>query len=151
MDEEHRIANRHRVLKGGRIHFGGGTIDCTIRNVSETGAALDVASQLGIPTEFTLEADGAHRPCRVVWRKEKRIGVTFDKETSGDLVRREKTPREISESADSAAPETRKLRIRDQTASQTVRHAPFPASLGAPPRTGNAVARARRAVGIASQ
>jgi PilZ domain len=84
MDEEQRIAARHRVLKGGRIHFGGGSIDCTIRNISETGAALEVTSPLGIPTEFTLFADGALRPCRVVWRKEKRIGVTFDKENGDD-------------------------------------------------------------------
>ena len=85
MDEdEHRIAARHRVLKGGRIHFGGGSIDCTIRNVSDTGAALDVASSLGIPTEFVLIADGEQRPCRVVWRKEKRIGVTFDKQKDSD-------------------------------------------------------------------
>jgi len=85
MDEdEHRIASRHRVLKGGRIHFGGGAIDCTIRNISETGAALDVTSQLGIPTEFVLVTDSEQRPCRVVWRKEKRIGVTFAKEKDGD-------------------------------------------------------------------
>jgi hypothetical protein len=31
-----------------------------------------------------LVTDGEQRPCRVVWRKEKRIGVTFDKETGGD-------------------------------------------------------------------
>jgi len=30
-----------------------------------------------------LETDGDHRRCRVVWRKEKRIGVTFEKEESG--------------------------------------------------------------------
>jgi hypothetical protein len=83
MGDEHRIATRHRVLKGGRIQFGGGSIDCTVRNISETGAALDVTSPLGIPTEFTLVTDGDQRPCRVVWRKEKRIGVTFDKENGG--------------------------------------------------------------------
>jgi len=37
-EDEHRIAARHRVLKGGRIQFGGGSIDCTVRNISETGA-----------------------------------------------------------------------------------------------------------------
>jgi hypothetical protein len=79
-EEEHRIATRHRVLKGARILFGGGSIDCTVRNISETGAALDVTSPLGIPTEFTLATDGGQRPCRVVWRKEKRIGITFEKE-----------------------------------------------------------------------
>jgi len=79
MDDEHRIATRHRVLKGGRILFGGGSIDCTVRNLSETGAALDVTSPLGIPTEFVLVTDDTLRPCRIVWRKEKRIGVTFEK------------------------------------------------------------------------
>ena len=79
MSDEHRIAPRHRVLKGAKIEFGGGAIDCTIRNLSDTGAALDVSSPVGIPAEFTLVAEGVHRPCRVVWRKEKRIGVTFDK------------------------------------------------------------------------
>ena len=80
MDDEHRIAPRHRVLKGASIQFGGGAIDCTVRNLSETGAALDVQSPVGIPAEFTLVTDTEQRQCRVVWRKEKRIGVTFDKE-----------------------------------------------------------------------
>jgi hypothetical protein len=80
MDDEHRIATRHRVLKAGKIHFGGGSIDSTVRNVSETGAALDVTSPLGIPTEFTLVTDGNHLLCHIVWRKEKRIGVAFEKQ-----------------------------------------------------------------------
>jgi len=78
-DDENRIAARHRVLKGATIEFGGGAIDCTIRNLSGAGAALDVTSPVGIPAEFTLVAEGIRRPCKVVWRKEKRIGVTFDK------------------------------------------------------------------------
>jgi hypothetical protein len=76
--DEHRIATRHRVLKAGKIEFGGGAIDCTVRNISATGAALDVTSPLGIPAQFTLVTEGNHLPCRVVWRKEKRIGVTFN-------------------------------------------------------------------------
>jgi hypothetical protein len=36
-----RIAPRRRILKAGSIQFGGGSIDCTIRNLSETGAALE--------------------------------------------------------------------------------------------------------------
>jgi PilZ domain len=72
--EEGRGAPRHRVLKAGTISFGGAGITCTVRNLSETGAALDV-----IPEEFVLiiEGDNATRRCRVVWRKERRIGVTF--------------------------------------------------------------------------
>lgn len=78
--EEHRTTPRRRLLKTGRISFGGGAIDCTVRNFSETGAALEVSSPVGIPDRFTLviEADQRHLPCRVIWRKEKRIGVHFE-------------------------------------------------------------------------
>ena len=77
--EDKRKALRQRVLKAGTIEFGG-AIDCTVRNLSETGAALDVVSPVGIPERFTLflPAESRRLPCRVVWRKEKRIGVTFE-------------------------------------------------------------------------
>jgi hypothetical protein len=77
---EKRNITRHRVLKAGTIEFGGGAIDCMVRNMSNTGAALDVSSPIGIPEHFTLvfPADGLHMPCHVVWRKEKRIGVAFN-------------------------------------------------------------------------
>jgi hypothetical protein len=73
--DEHRAAQRHRVFKAGSIQFGGSTI----RNLANTGAMLEVVSQAAIPHEFTLalSADRSHRRCHVVWRKDKRIGVTF--------------------------------------------------------------------------
>jgi len=78
-----RIASRRRVLKADSIEFGGGVFDCTMRNVSETGAALEVVTPLYIPDRFTLfvQSDQTKRACRVVWRKQKRIGVTFDEVT----------------------------------------------------------------------
>lgn len=77
---EKRTAPRHRVLKAGTIEFGGGAIDCTIRNLSNAGAALDVTSPVGIPDQFTLvvSSDRLHFACRVIYRKERRIGVKFD-------------------------------------------------------------------------
>ena len=77
---ETRIAPRHRVLKAAKIAFGGSAIDCTIRDLSITGAALEVSSQGGIPAQFTLvvPGDGLHLPCNVVWRNGYRIGVAFD-------------------------------------------------------------------------
>ena len=77
--ENNRVAPRQRTLKAGTIEFSGGTIDCVVRNISETGAALEVASPMGIPTEFNLLISGniAKHPCRVVWVKDKRIGVAF--------------------------------------------------------------------------
>ena len=79
--DEHRAAPRRRLLKGGKILFGAGAaIDCTVRNLSETGAALEVSSPVGIPERFTLVIEADHRQfsSRVVWRKETRIGVRFE-------------------------------------------------------------------------
>jgi hypothetical protein len=77
--ENNRAALRQRVLKSGSIEFNGGAIDCLVRNISETGAALEVASPLAIPETFNLviSGDPAGRPCQVAWRKDKRIGVAF--------------------------------------------------------------------------
>ncbi len=78
--DHNRIAARRRTLKAGTIEFSGGGIDCTVRNISETGAALEVVSPLFIPDRFTLfvPSDQFKRPCHIVWRKEKRIGIAFD-------------------------------------------------------------------------
>lgn len=76
---ESRKASRHRVLKTGTIEFGGGAIDCVVRNMSTAGAALEISSQIGIPETFALiiPSDAIQTPCNVVWRKGYRIGVTF--------------------------------------------------------------------------
>jgi hypothetical protein len=78
MNDNRRVARR-RVLKGAKIAFGrAGIIDVTMRNISDRGACLRVASPVGIPDTFNLVmVDGQIRPCRLVWRKEKEIGVEF--------------------------------------------------------------------------
>lgn len=40
---ERRSETRRRVFKGGVITFNGAGVDCTVRNISNRGAALDVA------------------------------------------------------------------------------------------------------------
>jgi hypothetical protein len=81
---EQRNHLRQRVLKAGTIAFDGSGIDCVVRNISATGAALEVESQLGIPPLFQLviSAERFSQRCRVLWRKEKRIGVVFEAEPS---------------------------------------------------------------------
>lgn len=77
---ENRRSARLRTYKGGSIIFGvAAAIDCIIRNMSETGAALEVESAVGIPDEFTLliKPEFVKRNCRVAWRLAKRIGVQF--------------------------------------------------------------------------
>ena len=79
---EHRIAPRRRMFKAGTIEFGdgGGGMDCTVKNLSDTGAALEILSPLYIPDRFTLfvPSDQLNRRCHVVWRKERRLGIAFD-------------------------------------------------------------------------
>ncbi|HEV7877703.1 PilZ domain-containing protein [Bradyrhizobium sp.] len=77
---EKRSAPRYRVLKGATIAFGGNGVECTVRNLSSGGAALDVANPVGLPPSFTLviQTDQFIRRCRPVWHSDKRIGVAFD-------------------------------------------------------------------------
>ena len=62
------------------LKFSGDTIACTVRNISDTGAALEINSPLWFPDRFTLSiiSDGLRKPCHIVWRREKRVGVAFD-------------------------------------------------------------------------
>jgi hypothetical protein len=77
---DQRKSIRHRVFKAGIIAFNrAGGISCTVRNISEGGACLDVASPLGIPVDFDLYIESERRTlaCHLVWKSERRIGVSF--------------------------------------------------------------------------
>ncbi|MBR1200512.1 PilZ domain-containing protein [Bradyrhizobium sp. AUGA SZCCT0240] len=77
---ETRIAPRFRVAKPAKIDHGGDKIKCMIRDISATGAALEIFDIVRVPQSFTLivPEDGLKLPCHIVWRKEYRIGVAFD-------------------------------------------------------------------------
>jgi len=77
-----RGSPRQRVLKSGKIVFAGGSfsVDCTIRNMSDTGARLQIPTTVAIPDRFILfdvHVD-TRRQATVVWRKGDQIGVRFD-------------------------------------------------------------------------
>jgi hypothetical protein len=76
--DENRKATRRRVLKSAIIEFDGGAYSCAVRNLSEAGAALDVPYAVTIPHEFKLTIENQiSRDCRVIWRKENRLGINF--------------------------------------------------------------------------
>ena len=81
MDEKRKTARR-RVLKEGKIIFADGmrVIDCTIRDLSDSGARLLIASTVGIPDTFHLfeKSSGMIYRATVVWRQPSAIGVKFD-------------------------------------------------------------------------
>jgi hypothetical protein len=79
--DERRKSERHRSLKRASIVFSNrlSTIDCIVRNLSATGALLQMESTLGVPNHFTLKfhEGGGTKECVVKWRREDRLGVTF--------------------------------------------------------------------------
>ena len=77
---ERRSETRRRVFKGGVITFNGAGVDCTVRNMSDKGAALDIANAVVIPPTFRLaiKADDFMARCRVVWSSGRRYGIAFD-------------------------------------------------------------------------
>jgi PilZ domain len=81
MAMERRNTVRMRVLKGGKLSFDrvGSTIDCTVRNLSNRGACLELGTIMCVPEEFDLSFDSFRsiRHCRVRWRTGKKLGVAF--------------------------------------------------------------------------
>ncbi|WP_024510182.1 PilZ domain-containing protein [Bradyrhizobium sp. ARR65] len=80
---EGRIAPRYRVNKRATIDYGGDKYPCTVRDISSTGAALELPDSMIIVRrvkEFTLliPEDRLRLSCRVVWQRDFRMGVTFD-------------------------------------------------------------------------
>jgi len=77
---ERRSDTRRRVFKGAVITFGGTGIDCTVRNMSNGGAAVDVANAAMVPRTFRLaiKTDDFIARCRVIWNNGQRMGVAFD-------------------------------------------------------------------------
>lgn len=76
---EKRAAQRHRVFKGGTITIEGSGIACTVRNMSASGAAIDLEGPVALPQSFTLSIarDNFAQDCRPVWRNDKRVGLAF--------------------------------------------------------------------------
>ena len=70
---------RKRVLKTAQIVLGekAPKLDCSIRNLSDTGACLQVSTTYGIPTNFEIIIEGTRRHCHSVWRTDTKIGVMF--------------------------------------------------------------------------
>jgi hypothetical protein len=76
---EKRAAQRHRVFKGGTIAFNDRGIACTVRNISDGGAVIDLDTPMVLPQSCTLSiaCDNFVRNCRPVWRSDRRVGLAF--------------------------------------------------------------------------
>lgn len=79
---ERRGARRQRVLKGAQLSFNGGygALECTVRNLSETGARLVFGETSAVPPKFQFRLAGEARRVQatVRWRSMTDIGISFD-------------------------------------------------------------------------
>jgi PilZ domain len=78
---ERRQAPRRRVLKAGIVAFNDRfvSVQCTVRDISATGARLRVSGSISAPDKFELiiDIDGMEAHCEVVSRKANEIAVRF--------------------------------------------------------------------------
>ena len=90
---EQRQGKRISTLKKGRIIFNDGhsVVDCTVRNISEIGAGLELPGHVELPGTITLVIEGGtKRECDIVWSANNRLGVTY---VDSSLGRRTESPR----------------------------------------------------------
>jgi hypothetical protein len=79
-------ADRRTKARNRTFKFGIVTCDpdrrilSVVKNISPTGALIEVDNALDIPDEFTLaiESEPSTRVCRVAWKKSKEIAVRFE-------------------------------------------------------------------------
>jgi hypothetical protein len=75
-------AYRQRTYKSAFIYNKGynGKRTCILRNISETGALLQIEHIAGLPSHFTVgvELDAFEVPAKWIWREEERVGVQFE-------------------------------------------------------------------------
>ena len=84
MLRDKRRAPRKSIRHNGWIATSGATapIGCTVSDISDTGARLDVSEPDQLPEKFMLLLSRnatPRRSCRVIWRGRTQIGVAFNR------------------------------------------------------------------------
>ena len=82
MDEtDKRARNRRRTVLKGRVLFNNRSsiFDCTVRDLSDTGAQLTLADVSALPPDFELEIPSKDMfvQAQVMWSRGKNHGVRF--------------------------------------------------------------------------
>ncbi|MBB6483959.1 PilZ domain-containing protein [Rhizobium lusitanum] len=78
--QNNRMSARKRTLLGAKIIFNEGhsVYDCLVKNLSDTGAMIQIENPLAAPNAFDLQlSDNRLLTCEVRWRKINSMGVQF--------------------------------------------------------------------------
>lgn len=88
--QERRTSQRDRTFLGGQVIYNDrcSTMDCLVRNMSQSGAMLVFDDVALIPSEFdvTIRHKGESRRARIVWRDEKKAGIAFSPSERSTVV-----------------------------------------------------------------
>jgi hypothetical protein len=88
--QERRTSQRDRTFLGGQVIYNHrySTLDCLVRNMSQSGAMLVFDDVASIPSEFdvTIRHKGESRRARIVWRAELKAGIAFLPPESSNVV-----------------------------------------------------------------
>ena len=87
---DRREGARDKVYYGGTAEIGerGATRDCIVRNISEKGAHLEFGNVINLPKEklsLTIARKGRGFLAKVVWWRDRFVGVAFSSDTSFEL------------------------------------------------------------------
>jgi hypothetical protein len=84
VDDNKRVAPRQKTLKSAKVVqlTKWLIVDCTVRDISATGAKLQCKDQVSVPNEmrFLMVSDNTIRQAKVVWRRDDLIGIEFTSE-----------------------------------------------------------------------
>ena len=78
--QDRRANARDKVLLGGRARLDAqSSMTCTVRNLSENGACVEVTPYARVPEEInlTIARKGRSYLARIVWQKANRIGLAL--------------------------------------------------------------------------
>src|ERR1700676_4180953 len=68
-NSDRRAAPRKRILRGGLTEWpNGDSSECTVHNLSDTGAHLQIKGPVPKTFNLVIDGDGVSRSCCVVWR-----------------------------------------------------------------------------------
>ena len=77
---ERRKTGRSRVIKGAKLIFGKESVmDCVVRNLTSSGARVQIANSINLPDTMSLSLDNGRtvRQCRTAWRTLHETGIEF--------------------------------------------------------------------------
>jgi hypothetical protein len=87
---DRRQSARNKVIYGGIAETDerGTTRECVVRNISENGAGIEFCNVIKLPEKqmsLTIARKGRSFLARVVWWRDKFVGVVFSSETPSEL------------------------------------------------------------------